>query len=318
MNFSTFLQQAKFPDLWQKHKLMHFTSTTYPQLFFQTLVDTLVQQKIIDIELKKIHIASIGYQELIAMLSQSFLGMPMYYWLGDLSGMAAKDKEKLIAFLSTYQGENFIAFFTPELIDIPSAEKIQLSSLTEATTIDQLIAFLGDGITENKAAIIKKYLIHVDNISLDALCSFMQQAALTHTRDIHAVIKNLLMPTQPQAQLTKLTEYFFAQEQVLFFRQWSQLKDEYPAIFWISFWADLLWKAHYTIMFLEQKKFAEAKKMSYRLPSSFIQHGYKKCKQATLVNLYNFLYSIDFTLKQGSMFCSLDLFYMNYFEKNTK
>lgn len=318
MNFTTFLHDALSSDFWKHNRLLHFTAPSYPHLFFQTLFDIVTKKNVLNIEFKKIHLPSIPYQELVALLSQTFLGMSVYYWLGDLSAMSNKDREKLLLFLKNYQGENYLAFFYTELSHYPGAETVTISNSIDETTLTPFMHLLGNNLPDVKIQLIKKYLTHVQQISLDTLCMLTDQVALTHVRDIHSVIKNLLLPTQPQASLSKLADHFFNQDPQSFFNLWSILKDEYPPVFWVSFWADLMWKAFHTSTLLEQKKFAEAKKMSYRLPNSFLQYGYKKSSPTTFVNLHNFLYSIDFALKQGSMFCSLDMFFIDYFNNTNK
>lgn len=314
MNFSAFLQQAKQQSFWQSSKIFCFSSAQYPHLFFQQLFDWLRSNNMLSIELKKIHTPSLEYQEIIAMLSQSFLGMSIFYWLGDISLMTPKEREKLFVFLQHYQGDNIIAFFTTEAIDLGRAQHVFLTLETELSVVDELVPFFIENTSEQKILGIKKYCKSLQRASLDTLCSVLQQIVFTPAKDFPVLVKSLSSPAQASPELVKLTEYFFMHDEVQFFKQWAVLSTRYPDVFWVSFWSDLVWKAYYIIHFLEQKKFVEAKKMSYRLPHSFLQHGWKKCKKEILVNLYYFLYSIDFSIKQGSTFSSLDLFYLRYFQ----
>ena len=76
---------------------------------------------------------------------------------------------------------------------------------------------------------------------------------------------------------------------------------------------DQLWRAYHNRLFLEKKMFAQAKRMSYRLPYNFIQSYWKKTSLQELSNLHQELYSIDYKIKQGSQFCHLDRWYLHYF-----
>jgi hypothetical protein len=113
--------------------------------------------------------------------------------------------------------------------------------------------------------------------------------------------------------LSALTEAFFAKDAQRFFSLWSALEKEYPEIFWIIFWSDHVWRAYNVIQFLQEKNFVQAKRMSFRLPYSFINRDWQKNSPSELVQAYQNLYSIDFALKKGSSFTALDLFYVNYF-----
>jgi hypothetical protein len=64
---------------------------------------------------------------------------------------------------------------------------------------------------------------------------------------------------------------------------------------------------------MHQKQFVNAKKMSYRLPYSFINKDWQRVQIDELVECYEFLYQIDYAIKTGSTFCSLDLFFAHYF-----
>jgi hypothetical protein len=113
--------------------------------------------------------------------------------------------------------------------------------------------------------------------------------------------------------LFTLSTYFFAKKSKQFFQLLAHIGPQYSEIFWVSYWSEAVWKAHYYIAFTKAKQFSEAKKISTRLPFNFIQRDWKLHSPESLKKAHQHLYEIDFSLKNGGSQGMLDLFYSRYF-----
>jgi hypothetical protein len=119
----------------------------------------------------------------------------------------------------------------------------------------------------------------------------------------------------PELSLFTLSQYFFARDGMRFFKQWSILKDQYAAPFWISFWSEQLWRASSFIELSEQHNFAEAKRISFKLPFSFIQRDWKNVTVQELKRAHDVLYHCDCAIKNGGDPNVLELFYTDYLQR---
>jgi hypothetical protein len=113
-----------------------------------------------------------------------------------------------------------------------------------------------------------------------------------------------------------LSEYFFAYDANNFFKLWSVIEKNYSEMFWISFWAEHLWRACCVINYLNLGDFAQAKRAGFRLPYTFINRDWKKHNIIKLKKLYCLLYKIDYLYKTGSPFCLFEFFYLSHFLSN--
>jgi hypothetical protein len=152
-----------------------------------------------------------------------------------------------------------------------------------------------------------------DGISLDHACILMHYARLLGANTdqfVHQWLDKILMP---ERSLFTLSTHFFAKKPKVFFELLGHIGGEYPEIFWVSYWSESLWRAHYYVALNQTKQFGEAKKMSNRLPFSFIQRDWKLHSPSALKKAHQQLYEIDFALKNGASEGMLDLFYSKFF-----
>jgi hypothetical protein len=91
------------------------------------------------------------------------------------------------------------------------------------------------------------------------------------------------------------------------------MQESYPQLFWIVFWSEQVWRAHFVVTFLKDNNITQARSMSRRLPFSFIKTLWKKYSLKELAEANSFLYKADYAAKTGSTFCTLDLFFTNHF-----
>ena len=58
----------------------------------------------------------------------------------------------------------------------------------------------------------------------------------------------------------------------------------------------------------------DAKRISYRLPFSFINGGWKKINSEELKNAHHFIYNLDYNIKNGAGTYGLELLYSKFFQ----
>src|SRR5205807_225901 len=111
-------------------------------------------------------------------------------------------------------------------------------------------------------------------------------------------------------------QYFFSKQKSNFFSLWGELRLQYPDEFWVVFWSEQLWQA---IVFCEEASrngAARAKSLVNRLPFSFMQKDWQSYKNDELISAHDFLYSIDYSLKNSAGTFGIDLFVHKFIHKD--
>lgn len=287
----------------------------YPLLFFSLLLRKQHASDTVHVDVSE------SSEELIkAQLETSFLGMTRTYRLGGLHTLSKPAAQQWLHYLSIYQGPNRILF----AVTNETAEPYKKDARHGITFIDipaqiQKPFFIGlfSHLVHQPSVMEKRYIdqlyVRTEKIPLDTACVLIQylqvlgsnaQEFFTHWIDRLVV---------PDASLFLLSQYFFAKQSVHFLNMWTGIKDEYPEQFWISFWSEQVWRALFYCQAMQQRDFAGAKKIGYRLPFSFLQKDYRNCSTQALQHAHQALYQLDGMLKNGGSTIGLDLFFLSYF-----
>ncbi|MFT6765366.1 MAG: hypothetical protein ACJAZS_000242 [Alteromonas naphthalenivorans] len=313
MKMRTFLQFCTNSEL-QKKPLILFTAKEYPVLFFATLLDRL--RKKYTPAPKTISFLDTDFVSLQAQLSTTFLGQQDIIWCGNISGLDASTKKKMLPFLATYTGPHTLFSFITTKDITASVDKqiiINLDDPLSPAEREQLITFLFDRLQWKQVHELTKE--SYKTMSLDTVVLLAQyRLVLGKNTDLFMQqwFEKLLVPDE---SLFTLTQWFFSRKPQHFFRTWHAIKDNYAPVFWTMFWSEQLWRAHYALSLRKQNKLAEAKQMAYRLPFSFLQRDWKNVSESELQNAHDFLYTADFNIKNGSSDLFLEVFFNNFFSK---
>jgi len=302
--------------LWHKHPVLCFKSNSYYGLFFRQLFDYAAHQKLLPAELGKIDIAAIDKKALQATLSQTMLGASYFYWLGNISALPAKNKELVLSYAATYQGPHVIALFVDDNEKVGFKAKdavIEIPAMVDFILFEELAKAFNYILVGKKREVAQQIFSLVRTINLDEACMLYHYLELVSSKAYEEYVAYLAQLVGASPSLQQLSEAFFARNAQEFFRVWSMVYHEYPEMFWVVFWSEQVWRAYHVVQFLTKKDFVAAKRMSFRLPYSFVNRDWKKAKAAELSKFYERLYSIDFAIKQGSTFYSLDFLYFEYF-----
>ena len=310
MNIQDFLISAESASWWADNQCLQFTGPEYFANFFAMIFNYSKKKNLLPASFQKINCDAIEKRELHGMLHQSILGASSFFWLGNIE--EGKKTKGLSEQLSIYHGPHHIAFFKKNDTAIDD-KAIFIPLKIDKNIFDQIILFFSINFDKQKQFFIQNLFPYNDGINLETCCMLIQYLELINSKYLDQYIPffNSIIGQTPQ--LILLTELFFSRQSSRFFDTWSNQSKNYPEIFWIIFWSEQIWRAYHVITFLKKKEFSNAKRMSFRLPYSFINRDWQSCNTKTLALALKFLYHMDYALKKGSTFCSIDLFYINYF-----
>lgn len=251
-----------------------------------------------------IALADADIEDIFAQLSITFLGQTSIYAIKD-GDISVSDRKEFDSFLRDYTGPHHVYFFTSD----PAYGKNALLVETAVTkSLFQELAVLVNNVPVSSTFIGKLFALKV-SYTFDESLTLLDYANLLGTRSNEAFfaewVQRILVD---DVSLFTLSQYFFSQQKSLLIQEWSRLKERYPAEFWITFFSEQLWQATLYNRYAAKGKAAEAKRWTYRLPFSYVQRDWKKNSIERLVAAHEFLYHIDYGLKNGYATTGLELF----------
>jgi hypothetical protein len=314
MDFITVLKNVASPSWIAQYRVVKFTGTQeYPLLFFSLLIQHLKKKGSQPIQ-------TLGegesYSNLIHRFESSFLGMSSVYWLGDLQRYDQTQRDKLTAYLNNYQGPNVLVVYMPAQTERTERSSkntlvVEVPTLLTKKHIQELCTLFGNG----RVRTAPDLGMYEKQLTLDRVCLLIQYLSVVGS-GVHDFNEQWLgYVIVPELSLFTLSQYFFARDGMRFFKQWAVLKDQYAAPFWISFWSEQVWRASLFIELSEQRNFAEAKRISFKLPFSFIQRDWKQVTSSELKRAHDVLYHCDYAIKNGGDQNMLELFYTDYLQR---
>lgn len=302
MEFGAFLKECPSAPVWC------FQSSEYPLLFFSLWF----KQQRIAVSWLVVDVAQFEYGALIAQFETSFLGQRQYYWLQDCSALESGYKKKLLAYLATYGGPHHIALF----LDSGAKQTVSCMIIDMPVIVDgqlyQDVFKLLYPQQQNDLAFVQQVMQRTKTLSVDTACLMMQyqQVIGRRSQDFFAQLFDVLMV--PDKSLFVLSQHLFAKQRSAFVQSWQQVMNDYPAEFWIAFWSEQLWQAYIFVNEAQRSNPAIARKLVTRLPFSFMQKDWRAFQPAELVRAHEFIYGLDYKLKNGAGTCGLDLFYSTF------
>jgi len=314
MNLNQFFAHIKEAHWMSQHSVIAFKgANSYPLLFFSLLCSRFKESGSTMVEI--IDVSGQENSHTLAALQTSFLGMPTFYWLKNLSELDEKKRTFWIHYLSSYQGPNTVAFFINEATSFQVKHdhlEVSISDVIDQQSFINLTSFFCVK-TPIASASIKRIFVHHDTIPLDTACLLMQYAIVLGGNMDLFVCQWLDKIVTPERSLFTLSAALFAKKSEPFFKLWSGIHDDYADVFWVAFWSEQLWRAHHFVALSQLKQFEQAKKIGARLPFSFLQRDWKLHKPERLKAAHDAIYAIDCSLKNGGSAISLDLFYSKFF-----
>lgn len=305
---------------WQRTPVTCFLSNSFPYQFMRKLLQKIEVDKILSIPRSRVQFSTQEVKTLLPLLQQTVLGQASFFWLGDVGdGFTTKNRDALLAGLNGYVGENRIALFVQEVpaknllhtiqlpVDITAADGMALAKIFAPKTLANA----------PKRSVIEALLNQNQQIPLNLFITILDSIELVHVKNLPDFVCYLRPLLPLSGELSNLSQAFFKRD-CSFFRTWSNISNEYPPIFWLSFWHDQWWRAFHVITFAQQKNIILAKKMGFKLPYSFIIRDWQNYQKEYFQKLLAQLYTIDYNIKRGHSFCFFDFLYAQHFARMKK
>ncbi len=288
-----------------------FSGREYPLLFFYYVALFLKKN---GTALETINCTDVDIVSIKSLLSMMSFSGAVTYYLENFVGLPAKKQQEMLDYLRSYAGPHRVILFSDNPVSGAQVTSIELPS--EMAPRDYfLIRFLVNDSLRDKSEFASELIMRTDQFSLDKACFFAQYEALLGKNADDFFSQWMKHLTEPTSSLFTLSQYFFGKKNKMFFRQWSYMSDLYLPPFWVSFWADQLWRAYVYVELMQQKKIVEAKKAQYKLPFSFINRDWSAYSLDELRNAHHCLATLDFQFKNGSSDIGLEYFYTQFFDK---
>lgn len=267
--------------------------STFPVSFFRLLVSHIAST--LDCN-KTLYDLSLGLKN-VGPLETSFLGQHQCISLGNLDSLDKKKQKEWLFYLKRYGGPHVLIVFTsdPSLAKDASETVLRVPerlTFTECCQVSQLF----DVPAPRSVSVLAKQNV---SLSVDEALMLCAYGALSG-RGIDAFVTewcDQLFSTQES--LFSLAQDFFAQKSGACIDRWERVYHHYSDMFWVSYWADQLWRAHHYCAARSNKDMVGAKQWSYRLPFSFIQRDWKRYSTDQFIQAYDRVYTIDYRLKNG-------------------
>lgn len=307
---------SKDQNFLDQYPCVIFTGSVYPLLFFTHLAITLNKKR--SGFITTYDLMDHDESQARAQLQTTFLGMQRFFWCGSIAGLEAAAQKRWRRFLDTYTGPNTILYFDEDRTDFnEKALVVALPTSIDKKLFPLICSFIG--LSTSKAEGFSQALFdRVKSISFENSCLLAQYASLLGIKIDDFFDQWFDKIVISDSSLFTLSQYFFAQDTKAFFPYWAKVQHQYSEPFWISFWSEQLFRAHAFVYYMSKRKRAEANRVSYKLPFSFMQRDWKKYNLVKLKDAHDKLYNLDYQFKNGTASYGLDLFYIKFFEKTVR
>ncbi len=295
--------------------VIFFTGSSYPSLFFSTLIHFRNQHNPGSAIMVDPHMDP---ALLHAQLQASFLGLTQWYSFRSVEDDSLLDDNSLWrTFLSSYRGPHTILCFSPRIVDpAPHWTIITIPDAIDYQTALQLYALVQSG--NSLIPFIDKLFVYSNVIGVDQFLLLLQYGMLAGKNVDQFFMDWLPQLVISQSSFFALSQAFFSKQPRQFLRQWAKLAPLYPAHYWITYWSEQIWRATCYVRLQKQAQEDEAKKIAYRLPFSFINRDWRQFSVPELMAAHEQLYDIDFKVKNGGSETALDYFVMAFVHNRYK
>ena len=291
-------------------KVYCFTSKqSYPLIFFYFLKKYIVKhvkQPLFSLSLDELSVADIE-----RTLQSSLLGMRMWYWFADLTDLEVKKRDAILSFAASYKGPHSLLFFIQKE-DASHHKELLYIEIPEVLTKQEAYQVVENLAIHSSAQKLVDLLYQHGNMqgySIEDVCKGVWYLLLSGSARSAFIKEQLPLIIEPHTALFGLTSDFFAKKRKPFFAHWNRMQGAYPLPFWTAFWFEQLWRAYFYILCMQKGEYAEAKKIAFRLPFSFINTDWKKYTPEQCLYASQQMYTIDQKTKTGSDGSELDLFF---------
>jgi len=313
-SFEEFLTQANESWIGMSHVWWFTTPADIPILFFSYVRSRLRQ---LEVSMQTVDFKEQELSDILSQLQTSFLGSSLLYWSScSLDDLDRKKQQVLVGALSTYSGPHSVVLYATREYAIPkdfTRMQVDIPEHVDKKLFMLLARFVQVSLPTRIATLIPTIFKQFEHITLDQACVllwYLKCAGSSGAEFIDTWLSKIFLQ---DSSLFTLSQFFFARDSQLFFMYWKEIGPSYPETFWVTYWSEQTWRAHFALNYLQHNNQLEAKKIGYRLPFSFLQKDWKRHSPSKLVTAHNQLYSLDHALKNGGPEYGLELFYHSFF-----
>jgi len=317
MLLSTFLECISRTKQLPQGIIFCFSGSEYPLTFFYHFILFLKKN---DLVIESFNCSNGDVVSIKALLSTMGFFDSTIYYLANFFTLSAKKQQELLEYMHQYAGPHRVLLFSDNVSNslITTSDKgMRIIALPEeiAPRDYGLVRFLiNDNVVQSRTDFSSRLAVRLDSLSLDSACLFAHYELLVG-KEVESFFSQWMVHLiEPTNSLFTLSQYFFSKKNKQFFRQWSTISELYLSPFWVTFWADQIWRAYVFCDLMREKKHAEAKKAQYKLPFSFINRDWLTYALDELRNAHHFLSSLDFRVKNGGSEIGLEHFYNQFFD----
>lgn len=177
-----------------------------------------------------------------------------------------------------------------------------------------LLFFLPEPDRARVRFVLQKIFAKTGVLSLEQAVRLTDYALVLGARHQEAFVSNWLhIIAKPESSLFQLSSALFARDTRSFWTQWKQITPDYEFPFWLSYFSDQFFRAYFFLVYRQEGNLELAKKISYRLPFSFIQRDFRKHTPAQLLAAHTRLCELDHHLKTGGSTVALESVFTKFF-----
>lgn len=246
-----------------------------------------------------------GMHGVRGQLSQTFLGAALLYWAVAPSPWQAKLKKQWFDLLAGYTGPHTIIMVMSDddagyFVGKKNVQRIVLPETISQQGLLKMAAALDK--PRAAKALKEQDLAPAGLLTLDQACQLLIHLEFLPLRQRDAVTSYLGKLVPESSTLLEVSDLFFRRQWDRFFTVWRRLTSEYSDMFWVAFFTEQVWRAYYVQQAMKKNDRALARRLSFRLPSSYTTRTWRQVKPAALLELYEQLYFFDTRVKRGSSF----------------
>lgn len=295
LSFASFIETLHRDKTLSGGPVLSFKGKSYPLLFFSLLMQWL---RTSGTPVTTIDLKNSARHDAQRQLETAFLGQLSLFWLGSLSDLSAAEYKFWISYVRGYVGPNTLLFFVEDdsSLDQPDALIIP-QTLSTDLTMHLYTLLYGENI--RAVPFFKKVLQHTKELSVDQACLLMQYERVMGRNGDQIIQEIVPLIIAPQGSLFTLSDAVLQKNKKLALALWSTMRDSFSIQFWISYWSEQTWRAYWYIALMRAGRVADAKKVAYRLPYSFIQKVWRSCDPEQLRKAHALLYETDTAIKNG-------------------
>lgn len=304
----TILKSLIHGEIDSHQSLLCFYGPHFPGLFFSQFF---VNAKKNGLQLTIFNLEDVELAHFFAATQMSFLGQTSVFWCTGLIDCAVAKKKELQSYLVNYVGPHKLIIWSDQVLH---ERAIEIPAKVDQKMFKELWYLLYPGIAFPELVLS----VFGKNIGLDwdAACMLMQYVRVCAGDELalkrfNEIGRKIILP---EKSLFTLSQYFFSKNQAMFLAAWRAVESDFPHEFWTVFWSEQLWQASLFVTQAVQVGPQAARKGINRLPFSFMQQDWRGYTVRELCVAHNFLYRVDFGMKNGYYEHGLELFLFKFLQ----